>query len=410
MNKHLLFSIISIFVFSFFSSAQERFVDPVFDEVTVTSGVVYSDVTNFYMDIYEPTGDTLAERPLLIFAHGGAFIGGDPRTGTSVDVCTQFAQRGYVTASIQYQLADFAAQLIDSVFIMDVVMKAVGDGKAAIRFFNKDADTDNIYRTDATRVFVGGNSAGAILSMHLAYLDEADVLPETLNTLYENNGGFDGNRGNEGYTSDIKGVLNFAGGLNTLSLIDEVSPPTFSAHGDMDGVVPYDCNDVYWGDATIGGLDMVDICGSSEIHPILENLAITNELVTYEGEGHTPWSFDSGMRAELIQMGANFLAPLATPVPVIPSANESELFYNIAVYPNPVKDMLTIDLGNISDLSSALKNVEVSIFDLTGKQVKQLSVDNTNYISLNCGDLQTGIYVLQIGNIQGKISQLIVVE
>ncbi|MEL6634462.1 MAG: esterase, partial [Bacteroidota bacterium] len=29
-----------------------------------------------FMDIYEPTGDTVTERPLIIFAFGGSFISG----------------------------------------------------------------------------------------------------------------------------------------------------------------------------------------------------------------------------------------------------------------------------------------------------------------------------------------------
>ncbi len=404
MIKHLLFTTLLCFGFINILNAQERYVDPIFEDVTITSDVVYSDVTNFYMDVYEPTSDTISERPLLIFAHGGAFIGGDPSTSTSVDFCTEFAKRGYVTASIQYKLADFAAQLVDSLIMKDVVMKAVGDAKAAIRFFNKDAENDNIYRTAEDRVFVGGNSAGAILSIHAAYLDESDEIPEDLLEILEANGGFEGNRGNEGYSSEIAGVLNLAGGLNALSLIDESDVPTFSAHGDIDDVVPYDCNDVYWSDPILGVLDMVDICGSSEIHPILENFEIPNELITYENATHTPWSYDAAMRDDLIQQAAAFFAPYAKPVePEIPSSINNNFKNEILVFPNPVNDVLTISLAEIT---SGIAN----IFDLTGKQVLIQNFENTNSVTLNTSAISAGAYILEINSHLGKTSRLLVVE
>ena len=57
------------------------------------------------MDIYTPVGDNYTNRPLLIFAHGGSFIGGSKTNPTMVDLCETFAKRGYVTASINYRLA-----------------------------------------------------------------------------------------------------------------------------------------------------------------------------------------------------------------------------------------------------------------------------------------------------------------
>ena len=68
--------------------SQRRYLDEVFDEVTKTEDVVYGNAPdlpflflfewNTYdidldMDIYEPTGDTLSNRPVIIFIHSVFF-------------------------------------------------------------------------------------------------------------------------------------------------------------------------------------------------------------------------------------------------------------------------------------------------------------------------------------------------
>ena len=60
-----------------------RFASEVFENVTVTSNVVYGSNTSWsganttlYFDFYEPQGDNLEARPLIIWVHGGSFLGG----------------------------------------------------------------------------------------------------------------------------------------------------------------------------------------------------------------------------------------------------------------------------------------------------------------------------------------------
>jgi acetyl esterase/lipase len=124
------------------------------------------------MDIYQPDGDTYAARPLIILAHGGSFIGGSKTDdATVVELCNRFAKRGYVTASINYRLGTLINLVSsDSTVPMGIVVKAISDGKAAIRYFMKDAATTNTYKIDTNNIFVGGNSAGAVLYMHVLYL------------------------------------------------------------------------------------------------------------------------------------------------------------------------------------------------------------------------------------------------
>ncbi|MCB0515823.1 MAG: alpha/beta hydrolase fold domain-containing protein [Bacteroidetes bacterium] len=309
----LYFNIMLSFVLmgvSFWSNAQcNRFVEEIFDEVNVET-VYFSDSTDFQMDIYTPAQDeTDLPRPLIILAHGGSFVGGTKNNSTMTTLCTRFAKKGYVCASIDYSLAAFALQLLDSTIMMDVVVRAVNDGKAAIRFFRKDAATDNLYNIDPEQIYFGGNSAGAILACHLAYLD-MEELPDS-SFLYEIvalHGGSEGNGGNTGYDSHINGVINLAGGLNMASFLDANETETlFSCHGDQDGVVPYDCNDVYFGDPTFGQYDLVDVCGSHVLHAVADEIGLMNTFVPFPGDGHTPWDSNSSKMEIVVDSMTVFL-------------------------------------------------------------------------------------------------------
>jgi len=102
------------------------------------------------MDVFEPAGDDTENRPVLLAAFGGSFISGD-RT-TTHELCKSFARKGFVTAAIDYRLYDKpffpVGELPDSLDMMDVVVRAVHDYKAAIRYFRKDADDENQFRID----------------------------------------------------------------------------------------------------------------------------------------------------------------------------------------------------------------------------------------------------------------------
>ena len=60
-----------------------RYAEAVFPQFNLTSNLTYGQNSNWAnsntvlkLDFYEPTNDTLAARPLIIWVHGGSFIGG----------------------------------------------------------------------------------------------------------------------------------------------------------------------------------------------------------------------------------------------------------------------------------------------------------------------------------------------
>ena len=87
MKKIFTLLAIALMVVSVDTQAQ-RYLEEVFTDVTVTSGVQYGTNATvlFYpvlgeavpqaliMDVYEPTGDTEASRPLVLYFHTGNFL------------------------------------------------------------------------------------------------------------------------------------------------------------------------------------------------------------------------------------------------------------------------------------------------------------------------------------------------
>ena len=158
-----------------------RYQSEIFDN-TNKETVTYSDIHDLQMDIYTPEGDLCTNRPVLIFAHGGTFIFGNKNNSTVVNLCESFAKRGYVTASINYRLAGDIVGFIqqftfytDTESAYEVVLNAVMDGKAAIRYFRKNvAENNNTYGIDVNQIWGGGNSAGGVLFLHAGHVQSKE--------------------------------------------------------------------------------------------------------------------------------------------------------------------------------------------------------------------------------------------
>src|SRR6185436_8334048 len=120
MKKLLL--IVCIALVSFSTFAQTRYLDEIFTDVTVTTNVIYGQNYGFItgapvlqplvMDVYEPTGDTFPNRAVVIYLHTGSFLPilfngtttGDMHDSATVEMCKQFARRGYVAISMDYRV------------------------------------------------------------------------------------------------------------------------------------------------------------------------------------------------------------------------------------------------------------------------------------------------------------------
>jgi carboxylesterase type B len=88
-----------------------RFDTEIFQNIVTTSNVTFGSSisssgapTTLTLDVYEPANDTMTERPLIVWVHGGSFVGGTKNDPDVTSLCEHFAKRGYVCASINYRL------------------------------------------------------------------------------------------------------------------------------------------------------------------------------------------------------------------------------------------------------------------------------------------------------------------
>ncbi len=207
-------------LFTVFAFAQDcsdgRYKESIFSDFTKTSNLQYgSNVdkngssTDLFVDIYQPDGDTLTDRALIIMAHGGSFIGGDKAGADVVPICEDLSKKGYVVASISYRLGmnNIPFPGPDSADATEAVYRAVQDGRAAVRYFRKDfSENNNSFGIDTSMIFFGGVSAGGFTALHLAYLDENSEIPAYIDTVGQPglDGGLEGNSGNPGYSFQSK--------------------------------------------------------------------------------------------------------------------------------------------------------------------------------------------------------------
>jgi len=370
-----------------------RYQNEIFSSVSVST-VNYSDVfTDQYheMDIYTPDGDTVTDRPVIIYTHGGSFYGGDKNLTDCVDFCNYFAKRGYVTISANYRLSSnpiiFALNQEEQ---YKTVLKAVADIKSAVRYLRKDHTQGNSLGINPNGIYVGGYSAGGVLAVHLAYIDDITDLPTSpidVQGLVSTIGGdLEGDAGNDGYSSDIHGVISFAGGINDISWINANDEPLVSIQGDNDQTVNFNCG------PGLNQPTVLTLCGTNEMHPRADSVGIINDYVVYPGEGHT-WA--AGGNADTLftyamEFTSDFLYPI---LPCNnPSAGIKVNRITLNQFPNPANQWVNYVSSQTID--------NIRVYNWVGQTIKEIQVNSNNYV-LNVTDLSKGIYSV-IVNLNNK--------
>jgi dienelactone hydrolase len=222
-------------------AAGRRYIDQVFTSVNVTKDVTYatapslndSSVETLLLDLYSPAGDTITNRPVIVFIHGGGFKGGNK--SNDVTDATDYAKRGFVTVSINYRLAtdNVCQELQDGKLPPDqaaaamvrcefAITSAQHDAEAAIRYIRGNASSLGV---DPTKVATIGFSAGAVTAANLAYRaeDPGDI------------GDFDG------FDSTVQAAIAASGCEYEPTTIGAGDAPMFFLHAEFDGAVPFAC-------------------------------------------------------------------------------------------------------------------------------------------------------------------------
>ena len=294
------YSLLLLVVLQYIYADPIRYLDEVFENVTITEDVVYGNAPdlpfiflfewNTYdidldMDIYEPEGDTETHRPVIIFIHTGAFFSGTNELDDVVTLSISAAKRGYVAVSINYRLG---LNILSTYSGERAVFRGVQDASAAIRYFKEFAGEYNI---DANNIFIWGTSAGSFIGLHLAF-SEDDERPESTYV-----GGGDPDLGcidcegnSYDHESRPKALVSCWGAIGDLDWIDpENDVPSILFHGTADPIVPYSSGFPF----TLNILLPI-VYGSNLLQARLSELGIENEFHGEEGQLHEYWGTVNG--------------------------------------------------------------------------------------------------------------------
>ena len=83
--------------------------------------------------------------------------------------------------------------------------------------------------------------------------------------------------------------------------MDANDVPSVFAHGDADGVVPYDCN----GFQNNPSFDQ--LCGGGALINNFQGLNLTSDLLTFPGDNHCPWDSDGSKMNQVINFVSDFV-------------------------------------------------------------------------------------------------------
>ena len=359
------------------------------------------------LQVYYPTDLAPNEtRPLVVYIHGGFFIGGSLTDFTVL--AQETAQAGFIAATIDYRLcqradcllagattypcnANWASSLLPSAYV------AMVDAADAIRFLQNNANT---YHINPNKIIVSGHSAGALTALNLAYTDydeitavcpSCGVWPDYLSEIYTPVNG-------------IRAIMPLAGAIYDSNWIDpdENHISTILIHGTHDGVVPYDHDYVA---ECCSGEPFPRMYGACPIAERLEAIGANYELITGVNCSH-----DVGAGGFLEAVKPEMLAFLIKTV----VCNENNVQRHTTYYPTipqeicppiPIYAAMPATVCNIT--TNDPYNLQVGIESpLTpaaiGWQVRPTLVDQMLLISPLLHSNNTP-YTIQISNAIGQI-------
>ena len=217
MKKSLqsLLAVILLFI-GITANSQNRYLDDVFTDVNISEIDTFAvnisiepvlfglapALLPIECDIYQPVGDTLTNRPVIIVSHTGSFLppvaNGQPtgsvKDSSIVEQCTRWAKKGYVAVAMGNRKGwnpTSTDQDVRTSTLLQAAYRGIQDAKAMVRFLRMTEDAlGNPFGIDPTKIVLGGQGTGAYISLGYATLDDADVelnLPKFID--FSNTGG-----------------------------------------------------------------------------------------------------------------------------------------------------------------------------------------------------------------------------
>ncbi|MBT6013727.1 MAG: T9SS type A sorting domain-containing protein [Flavobacteriales bacterium] len=183
------------------ANSQNRYLDEVFTDVYV------SEIDTFALnvsiepmlfglppallpiecDIYQPIGDVLTNRPVIIVSHTGSFLppvaNGQPtgsiKDSSIVEQCMRWAKKGYVAVAMGNRKGwnpISTDQNVRTSTLLQAAYRGIQDAKAMVRFMRMtEATLGNPFGIDPNKIVLGGHGTGAYIALGYATLDNAGV-------------------------------------------------------------------------------------------------------------------------------------------------------------------------------------------------------------------------------------------
>jgi hypothetical protein len=375
----------------------QRYLNEIFTnaDLTVTPNVTYANnfqfltgtatATDLKLDVYAPSSavDPVSARPVIVYLPTGSFLppvaNGTPtgsRTDSAVvEMCRQFARRGYVAMAVSYRLGWNPVapdQDIRTGSLLQAVYRSIQDAKACVRFIHKTAAAGNTYKVDTNAIIIGGQGSGGYIALAYATLDKTaelnlpKFLANTTNATYHftqgqsyinqtffgdfegfgGTAGFNNPNNSAGYTSTAHFAFNLGGALGDSSWLEPGDIPMVAFHVIGDPFAPFGNGPVI---VPTTGQFVVNVSGSQWV---IDKAGFYGNNSCFSAAGFTdPYT----VRANQLNGGDDGLFPFETNPTVqagpwewfdLPSlqayatalgypASQGDTVYNNALYTNP---------------------------------------------------------------------------
>lgn len=420
-----------------FSSAAERYKDRMFDvsvqrDVVYASGVKHLKTANtllslynayaksdggmpvylyenetdlttvdLHMDIYQPKKDKEKKRPAVLVMHGGAFAAGSKNDYDqhTVTYCDSLAARGYVTVAVQYRLGITAmvknkALTIDSLDFSRTVYRGIQDVRAAVRYVRMHADELGV---DPGRIYLIGNSAGAILTLENIYMDKDSEIPPAAKNK-PNLGGLDA-YGVQGTNAQANAVAALWGAIHDPKIIEDVSKPVLLVHGKADSTVVFKTGRPLGNIANVLKNVMPDaaaILSSYAFHvntPTLYGSYVIDSVLTAKGVEHDTY-FVEGQPHEFYDYEDYDVKVQKKVFDFLYAQTQKPAGPERIVLALAKPSALRMGENNLSFTVAKGNNLAYAVTDLRGRMVKNGVVSAGETVELV--DLERGVYVLRV--------------
>lgn len=415
MQKVLYFLLVFI-SFSFYAKSEDctngRYINPIFSRVQVTKNIVYarkkqSDGAwiNLRYDIYQPFGDTLSKRPIMLLIHGGAYLKLlDQNSPDIVLMCDYFAKRGYICVSIDYRQEPNLLGLLNEEIMVKAVSRALIDTKDAVDHLMLTYQNGNPYRIDTSRAFIGGVSAGGVSSMFISYLDSLQQLPAQYQQwIIEANG--DSADYILRHKFDLvkpKACISVSGAVSDTNWIVNNGIDMLIVHGSADEIVPYN----YGKPFNIPTLPI--LYGGKAQYPIMLRKGIRVEFDDWIGRGHVPFmnlSFpdiifnfiNQPILDSTERHIARFIYPHLGCQTQITTGIRQNSLGEPTIFPNPTNSNFTIQLPS----NQLNKEWQVQVFSINGQEVFNQKMSTQTQLTIN-ESFSAGLYFVKISNQQNN--------